>query len=82
MTSPMLQLQNVTVDLDGFKASNDLSLTIESGSMIMAIGPHGAGIDDVRALLRHAAQRARQGKQDSPDTARRRGVANPFVRVP
>ena len=43
MTAPMLQLQNVVVDFDGFKAINDLSLTIESGSMTVVIGPNGAG---------------------------------------
>lgn len=40
---PMLQLEHVTVDFDGFKAINDLSLTIESGSMTVVIGPNGAG---------------------------------------
>jgi len=43
MTAPMLQMQNVIVDFDGFKAINDLSLTIESGSMTVVIGPNGAG---------------------------------------
>lgn len=43
MTAPMLKLQNITVDFDGFKAINDLSLTIESGSMTVVIGPNGAG---------------------------------------
>lgn len=43
MTVPMLQLQNIVVDFDGFKAINDLSLTIESGSMTVVIGPNGAG---------------------------------------
>ena len=41
--TPMLQLEHVTVDFDGFKAINDLSLTIESGSMTVVIGPNGAG---------------------------------------
>jgi urea transport system ATP-binding protein len=39
----MLRLDNVTVDFDGFKAINDLSLTIPSGSMTVVIGPNGAG---------------------------------------
>jgi urea transport system ATP-binding protein len=43
MTAPMLQFQNVVVDFDGFKAIDDLSLTIESGSMTVVIGPNGAG---------------------------------------
>lgn len=41
--APMLQLENVVVDFDGFKAINDLSLTIPSGSMTVVIGPNGAG---------------------------------------
>jgi urea transport system ATP-binding protein len=41
--APLLQLQNVVVDFDGFKAINDLSLTIPSGSMTVVIGPNGAG---------------------------------------
>jgi urea transport system ATP-binding protein len=40
---PMLQMENITVDFDGFKAINDLSLTIASGSMTVVIGPNGAG---------------------------------------
>ncbi|OCC22398.1 urea ABC transporter ATP-binding protein UrtD [Croceicoccus estronivorus] len=43
MSAPMLELRNVVVDFDGFKAINDLSLTIESGSMTVVIGPNGAG---------------------------------------
>ena len=43
MTAPLLELRNVTVDFDGFKAINDLSLTIPSGSMTVVIGPNGAG---------------------------------------
>ncbi|WP_232476118.1 urea ABC transporter ATP-binding protein UrtD [Flavisphingomonas formosensis] len=39
----MLRLEQVTVDFDGFKAINDLSLTIPSGSMTVVIGPNGAG---------------------------------------
>jgi len=41
--APLLQLENVVVDFDGFKAINDLSLTIPSGSMTVVIGPNGAG---------------------------------------
>jgi urea transport system ATP-binding protein len=40
---PMLQMDHVTVDFDGFKAINDLSLTIAAGSMTVVIGPNGAG---------------------------------------
>jgi len=43
MSAPLLELANVTVDFDGFKAINDLSLTIPAGSMTVVIGPNGAG---------------------------------------
>lgn len=43
MSQPMLELRNVVVDFDGFKAISDLSLTIESGTMTVVIGPNGAG---------------------------------------
>ncbi|MDI7775652.1 urea ABC transporter ATP-binding protein UrtD [Asticcacaulis sp. EMRT-3] len=42
-TAPLLQLENITVDFDGFKAIDNLSLTIEKGSMTVVIGPNGAG---------------------------------------
>ena len=41
--APMLRLENITVDFDGFKAINDLSLSIPAGSMTVVIGPNGAG---------------------------------------
>ncbi|MGI4877480.1 MAG: urea ABC transporter ATP-binding protein UrtD [Janthinobacterium lividum] len=40
---PMLELRCVTVDFDGFKATDNLSLAIENGSMTVVIGPNGAG---------------------------------------
>jgi urea transport system ATP-binding protein len=43
MKPAMLQLTEVTVDFDGFKAIDQLSLTIDRGSMTVVIGPNGAG---------------------------------------
>jgi urea transport system ATP-binding protein len=43
MKPPMLQLANLVVDFDGFKAIDDLSLEVRSGSMTVVIGPNGAG---------------------------------------
>ena len=40
---PILYLDGVTVSFDGFKALNNLSLTIESGELRCIIGPNGAG---------------------------------------
>jgi urea transport system ATP-binding protein len=42
-SAPMLCMEHITVDFDGFKAINDLSLTLEAGSMTVVIGPNGAG---------------------------------------
>jgi len=42
-TSALLYLDGVTVSFDGFKALNELSLTVEAGEMRAIIGPNGAG---------------------------------------
>src|ERR1700740_2880774 len=39
----MLYLNGVTVSFDGFKALNNLSLTVAPGEMRAIIGPNGAG---------------------------------------
>lgn len=39
----ILEIANLTVSFDGFKALNDLSLSIESGELRCIIGPNGAG---------------------------------------
>lgn len=43
MSPPMLELKGITVDFDGFKAIDNLSIAIPSGSMTVVIGPNGAG---------------------------------------
>jgi urea transport system ATP-binding protein len=43
LTSTLLYLNGVTVSFDGFKALNDLSLTVDHGEMRAIIGPNGAG---------------------------------------
>src|SRR6201998_4987046 len=42
-TSALLYLDGVHVAFDGFKAINNLSLTLEPGEMRAIIGPNGAG---------------------------------------
>lgn len=38
-----LQLKNLTVSFDGFKALNDLTLHVDPGELLCIIGPNGAG---------------------------------------
>ena len=42
-TAALLYLDGVTVSFDGFRALNNLSLTVEAGEMRAIIGPNGAG---------------------------------------
>ncbi|MDU1083417.1 MAG: urea ABC transporter ATP-binding protein UrtD, partial [Leclercia adecarboxylata] len=42
-TDPVLQLENINVSFDGFKALTDLSLNIGVGELRCVIGPNGAG---------------------------------------
>jgi urea transport system ATP-binding protein len=41
--APILMLENVTVDFDGFKALTDVSLTLSPCALRILIGPNGAG---------------------------------------
>jgi urea transport system ATP-binding protein len=40
---PILYLEGITVSFDGFRALDDLSLTIDDGELRCIIGPNGAG---------------------------------------
>nr|WP_289073421.1 urea ABC transporter ATP-binding protein UrtD [uncultured Halomonas sp.] len=40
---PILYMEDVTVSFDGFKAINNLNLTIDDGELRCIIGPNGAG---------------------------------------
>ena len=42
-TDPVLQLENINVSFDGFRALTDLSLAIGVGELRCVIGPNGAG---------------------------------------
>ena len=39
----LLEIENVTVSFDGFKALNDLNFTMDEGELRVIIGPNGAG---------------------------------------
>ena len=40
---PILYLEDITVSFDGFKALNQLTLTVDAGELRCVIGPNGAG---------------------------------------
>ncbi|BBS84840.1 hypothetical protein WP7S17E08_P10930 (plasmid) [Klebsiella quasipneumoniae] len=44
-TDPVLQLENINVSFDGFRALTDLSLAIGVGELRCVIGPNGGGQD-------------------------------------
>jgi urea transport system ATP-binding protein len=43
MTANILEIENVTVSFDGFKALNDLNFSLQAGELRVIIGPNGAG---------------------------------------
>jgi urea transport system ATP-binding protein len=43
MNINILEIENVTVSFDGFKALNDLNFTLQAGELRVIIGPNGAG---------------------------------------
>ncbi|HAU48891.1 MAG TPA: ABC transporter ATP-binding protein, partial [Planctomycetaceae bacterium] len=42
MSTPILELNDVSVDFDGFFALTDLSISLEHGELRSIIGPNGA----------------------------------------
>jgi urea transport system ATP-binding protein len=43
MNINILEIENVTVSFDGFKALNDLNFSLQAGELRVIIGPNGAG---------------------------------------
>ncbi|MCU0568582.1 MAG: urea ABC transporter ATP-binding protein UrtD [Oculatellaceae cyanobacterium Prado106] len=43
MNAKILEIENLTVSFDGFKALNDLNFSMEPGELRVIIGPNGAG---------------------------------------
>jgi urea transport system ATP-binding protein len=43
MSNKILEIQNLTVSFDGFKAINNLSFSLDEGELRVVIGPNGAG---------------------------------------
>ena len=51
MTTPILELNDVSVDFDGFFALTDLSLSLSHGELRSIIGPNGAGKTSLIEIL-------------------------------
>lgn len=43
MNEKILEIENLTVSFDGFKALNDLNFSLDTGELRVIIGPNGAG---------------------------------------
>ena len=58
----ILEIQNLTVSFDGFKALNDLNFTMSEGELRVIIGPNGAGkttfLDVITGKVRPTSGRA------------------------
>ena len=69
-TEPLLEVQDITVSFDGFKAIQNLSLTVEKGSLRVLIGPNGAGkstlLDTIIGKVRPAAATCATWASPSP----------------
>jgi urea transport system ATP-binding protein len=84
--APLLQIEKVTVDYDGFKALNALDLTLQAGSLTVVIGPNGAGkstmCDAVIGRVRPTSGRVLLRGEDisglSEDRIVRRGICRKF----
>jgi len=59
MSSPLLELRQITVSFDGFLALRDLNLSLKPGELRAVIGPNGAGkttfLDVITGKLRPTA---------------------------
>ena len=43
MSQKILEIENLTVSFDGFKALNNLNFSLDTGELRVIIGPNGAG---------------------------------------
>jgi len=83
---PLLRIEHVTVDFDGFKALNDLDLTIQAGTLTVVIGPNGAGkstmcdavIGRVRATSGRILFRGEDISKQAEDKIVGRGICRKF----
>jgi len=86
-TDPVLQLENINVNFDGFQALTDLSLQIGVGELRCIIGPNGAGkttlMDVITGKTRPQSGRAQYDQSVDlmtldPIAIARRGIGRKF----
>ena len=84
--TPVLEIRNLSVDFDGFKALTDVDLTIDQGELRFLIGPNGAGkttlIDCITGLAKPTSGTVRFNGEDITRTREyklvRRGIGRSF----
>src|SRR6202007_3392813 len=83
-TPPLLEIDDVTVDFDGFKALNGLTLAIPAGGLTVVSGPNGAGkstmCDTVIGRVHPSAGRIRLRGEDISHLAEHKIVAKGVCR--
>lgn len=83
---PLLSVERVTVEYDGYKALDDLTLRVEAGAIVVLIGPNGAGkstlLDAIIGRVRPTAGRIVFKGEDLAKVAEhrivRRGICRKF----
>ena len=73
MSAPLLQVEHLAKRFEGIVATDDLTLTIETGELHAIIGPNGAGKTTLIAQL---------GGQLTPDSGRIRFSGSDIVALP
>lgn len=82
----LLEIENVTVSFDGFKALNDLNFSMEEGELRVIIGPNGAGkttfldviTGKVQPTVGQARFKGKDLKKQAEHTIARLGIGRKF----
>jgi len=86
VNEPVLEIRDLAVVFDGFRALDGVNLTIDEGELRFLIGPNGAGkttlIDAITGLVKPTAGEVRfhgRALLDVRDVAQRLQVGRPLV---
>jgi urea transport system ATP-binding protein len=86
MTTNILEIENVTVSFDGFKALNNLNFSLKKGELRVIIGPNGAGkttfLDTITGKVQPTSGlvkfKGKNLRNCSEDTIARMGIGRKF----